>query len=64
MNVFDVLEISGVFFSLILVFENFEIVFGIIIPTFGGVYFIKKNYLRPPYRCFLFFGTLGGLFLV
>ena len=36
----------GVFFSF-LVFENFETVFWIIIPTFDGVCF-KVFYLRPP----------------
>ena len=52
----------GSFFSLILVFENFEIVFWIRIPIFGGVCFIKIFDLRPPYVCFWFFLTLGGLF--
>ena len=31
---------------------------------FWGVYFIKLFYLRPPYTCFKFFGTLGVLFWV
>ena len=50
------LELQGVFF------ENFKIEFWIRIPTFGGVYFIKKVDLRPPYRCFWFCGILKGLF--
>ena len=33
-------------------------------PFLGGVCFIKLFDLRPPYICFWFFGTLGGLFWV
>ena len=56
---------GGLFWVWFLVFENFEIVFGIRIPTFGGGLFYKKKIdLRPPYRCFWFFGTLGGLFWI
>ena len=55
-------KFRGSFWVLFLVFENFEIVVWIRIPTFGGVCFIKLFDLRPPYICFWFFGTLGGLF--
>ena len=33
-------------------------------PFLGGVCFIKLFDWRPPYICFWFFGTLGGLFWV
>ena len=56
--------LGSLFWVWFLVFENFEIVFWIRIPIFGGVCFIKLFDLRPPYICFWFFGTLGGLFWV
>ena len=55
--------LGGLFWVWFLVFENFEIVFWIRIPTFGGVCFMNFFYLMPPYICFWFFLTLGSLFL-
>ena len=54
----------GSFFSLIFGFWKFWNCILNQNSHFWGVCFIKLFDLRPPYICFWFFGTLGGLFLV
>ena len=45
-------NLGGLIWFRFLVFENFEIVLWIRIPSFGRVCFIKLFDLRPPYICF------------
>ena len=66
--------LGGLFWVWFLVFENFEIVLWIRIPTFGGVCFLelfeigglfyKTFWFEASLYMFRFFGTLGGLFWV
>ena len=57
------LNLGGLFWVQYFVFENFEIVFWIRFPTFGGVCFIKLFDLRPLYICFFIFWNFRGSFL-
>ena len=54
--------LGGLFWVWVLVFENFEIVFWIRIPTFGGLFY-KTFWFEASLYMFLVFGNFRGSFL-
>ena len=62
--VFDFLQLYGVFFSFIFGFWKFRNCILNQNSHFWGLCFIKLFYLRPPYICFRFFGSLGVFFMI